>query len=941
MAKDTIKDFTLSGAWISSIDPLKIGYENFSELENYRYSENGVERIQGYSKINTTALTTYYKGRNGIQLKTPHTVPSYILVQEYDIDVSGSVIKSNTTAVPNQGDFSATVVHTDAAGAGIGQFSEFPSFNIGYCNEQESCVWAGDEMRTAAFIKMASISGLTVTNPINYTLEINNTLQSSGNTVSLSGANLEFLVGSTRPLKAIKAYVETANDTASSLTGFYWDGDSWEALGNIVDGTKPGTISFAQTGIISFDTTVSTAKTAYIEGMVLYFYKFVLSAGSTTLYHMTVDAPFQDIVDIWDGVYRTCIQFQALRSGTFEDYTLEINEPSSAQYPIVAEIGGLETSDSIVLVFTERQCGINWALIAGLTNNTASSVTIKYWDGSSYTTVGTVYDGTASSSKSLNQSGVMSWNPPLEPLEHARQIFGVYGYAYEITFSATLNNKKAVGTHTTGANSATLKDTSQKWVVNELVGMTVYNVTDGSSGPITANTDMVVTATLAGGTENDWDVNDVYSISPMKGGVAVDLVTGIPAQRTMRPYKFPLMYKNRVMLCGDVVGKEEHRIDYGVMGAPDVYNGEDSSANGQSIYLGGSGKITGGTRIYNRFGASILDTALFFMATSTYLLNGTYPGDFSVYKISSNYGCPAPLTICTAEIGYEVEADALRNIALWLSYQGPVLFDAAVVIPIPGIEKFFDPRKSSCINFDAITNARAWFDPVNMEWNLCIPSGSSQVTNNTWLTLDLKRKRWYQRNVNSGQWPQTAFQVEDIYGKKYIYSHVDTGYLMRLENGTTWDGEDINYKIKSADILPFDTTWIQSRITQFKLLTQIPEFIDQAPTASITISVNHYKNGETVGVPLQDIVISKSDYMEDHVLVNEDAESIVTEDGDEIILNFFNETRHLRKTQAVSFYGWSHQFEFILSSDEYDYVENYSRNILAWAFQAEQVREDL
>lgn len=936
-----IKDFVFNGQWLSNIDPLKIGDENFAELENYRYGDNGVERIEGYSEINTTALTTYYKGRSGIQLKTPHTTKSYILVQEYDIDLSASIIKSNVASVPDQGDFSATTIHTDASGAGLGRFSEFPNFNIGYCNEQEACIWAGDEMRTAAFIRMASISGLTPSNPVGYTTEINNTLQTSGNTITLSGSNLEFLIGSTRPLKAIKLYIKTANTTNSSLTGFDWDGDSWEALDNIDDDTKPGDISCAETGIVKFDTTVSTAKVAYIDGMLLYFYKFVLSAGSTTIYHVTVDAPFQDIVDIWDGVYRTCIQFQLSRSSTYEDYTLEINEPSSAQYPIVAELGGLGISDKLVLIFEERMSALNWAMIAGLTNDVAASVTIKYWNGATFFTVGTVYDGTSANSKSLNQGGVMSWNPPAETSEHQRQMFGVTGFAYEISWDAILNNKKAIGTHTTGANAAALKDTAQEWTANELIGKTVNNTADGSSGPITANTDQVVTATLAGGTDDDWDVNDAYTISPYKEGVSVDMVVGIPAQRTIRPYRFPFMYKNRVMLCADVVGKEEHRIDFGAMNAPDVHNGDDSSAYGQSLYFGGSGKLMGAAQIYNRFGSSILDTALLYMITSTYLLNGTYPGDFRIYKISSNYGCPAPLTISTAEVGYEVAPDALRNISIWLSYQGPILFDAAVIIPIPGVEMYFDPRKSSCINFDAIENSRAWFDPVKMEWNLGIPSGSTQTTINVWICLDLKRKRWYKKNINEGEWPQLGFPVEDIYGKKYMYGHVDTGYMLRLENGTTWNGETIEYKIKSADILPFGTTWLQSRITQYKILTQVPEFIDQAADSEITISINHYKNGETVATALKDITIAKSDYMEDHILVNEDTDRIVTEDGDGIILNFFNEVRHLRKTQAVSLKGWSHQFEIKMDSDEYDYVTNYSRNVLAWAFQAEDVREDL
>ena len=156
-----IKEFNLSGQLLTSVDPLKIGPEDFSVLENYRYGINGIERTEGNSKINTTALTTNYKGRSGIQLKTPQTTKSRVLVHEYDIDVGSPIIKQNTTAIPSQGDFAAATLYTAASGAQDGRFSEFPNFNIAYCNEVEACVYAGDEMRVAAFILIASLSGLT------------------------------------------------------------------------------------------------------------------------------------------------------------------------------------------------------------------------------------------------------------------------------------------------------------------------------------------------------------------------------------------------------------------------------------------------------------------------------------------------------------------------------------------------------------------------------------------------------------------------------------------------------------------------------------------------------------------------------------------------------------------------------------------------------------
>jgi len=68
------------------------------------------------------------------------------------------------------------------------------------------------------------------------------------------------------------------------------------------------------------------------------------------------------------------------------------------------------------------------------------------------------------------------------------------------------------GSHTGSNGASTLEDTGKSWETNGLVGLTVTNSTDGSSGTITANTATTVTATLTGGTDNDWDTDDVYDI---------------------------------------------------------------------------------------------------------------------------------------------------------------------------------------------------------------------------------------------------------------------------------------------------------------------------------------------------------------------------------------------------------------------------------------------
>ncbi len=71
----------------------------------------------------------------------------------------------------------------------------------------------------------------------------------------------------------------------------------------------------------------------------------------------------------------------------------------------------------------------------------------------------------------------------------------------------------ATGTHTAVASATIMTDATAHFVAGELVGLTIENVTDGSSGVITANTETTVTVVaLAGGIANQWATDDVYSI---------------------------------------------------------------------------------------------------------------------------------------------------------------------------------------------------------------------------------------------------------------------------------------------------------------------------------------------------------------------------------------------------------------------------------------------
>jgi len=76
-------------------------------------------------------------------------------------------------------------------------------------------------------------------------------------------------------------------------------------------------------------------------------------------------------------------------------------------------------------------------------------------------------------------------------------------------------NVGLAGTHDGGDNEATvMTDSGESWPTNSLIGATITNTTDSSSGTITANTGTTITvASLSGGTDNDWDTGDAFVVS--------------------------------------------------------------------------------------------------------------------------------------------------------------------------------------------------------------------------------------------------------------------------------------------------------------------------------------------------------------------------------------------------------------------------------------------
>ena len=815
------------GQWLPNVEPELIGPQNFKTLQNMRYRDGGIEGTQGSSKINTSIVNTvYYRPLSGYHFKKDRPAESHVLLQCYNYNGTKSKVFENKTDIPDQGNFETDAIHDDepygtttgayghhtlavqalfSSGATHGifvgasqltsgathgivaeeidvdetitsdtlqaRFCEGPMGHVVYSNGVESMVWGGDASRTAAFVSSTSNVQNSVTNPRDFTVVVNNEYTTVGESAAVSsyvtGGTAYFLVGAPRPISGISFYQSVVNPLSGKTVYCQeWNNSTWADL-NITNDTSLG---LSQTsGKVSFPSTVSTSKPKFLAGRLLYWYQCRVEGGAS-IYNVTLDIPWQGLVDLWDGEYRTCIGFHAYRNGDYKDWTLDVAQGSSDLYPIGAEIGGMGTKDHVILMFSDRMQAIQFKMLSGNTSVFASGITHYTWDGTDFVRSGVTYDETAGGGVTpLGQSGILTWSPPEEGKEFRRTLFGRFGYAYKIEWGGVL-----------------------------------------------------------GGT------------GPPDDAVIIDLVYGIPAPLKVDNFKFPVFYKNRLFLLGYLKGNTPNRIDFCAPNSVDVWNGSQTSHDGKySLYVGGGEEISAAIQIYNRYGSDLTNNLLIFKNNETYMMTGNEPtgtDKFLVHTISKNIGCPAPFTLVTAEVGYEmIPGELQRNVVLWLSATGPILFDGSTPVPVHGIDSYFDEAHVNYVGTTAISLANGWYDSYYGEYNLRV--------GDHWFAYDLRRRRWFSRDTGVAELPRFAFPVTDTKGMRYMYAGMDDGYLRRLENGTTWDGTSIEQIIETGDFPLDGDPWHETRLRTIKLGNKV---ISEAATVRVDLFKNSGYSGKSV-----------------------------------------------------------------------------------------------
>ncbi len=996
------KEIPLTGKLVTNEDPALIG-TNFQTLKNMRQTRTNPKGIGGYTKINSTALSNP-KIRSGIHFRKEQPAESHVLVESYDSNTANPEIYQNTTAIPGTGDFTSSI-YTPTNGAGRGRWSLAPDGYVAYTNGEETCLWGGVESQVGGFINydpaetffkdqtdqisdtVSSGSGHVATlkrvtesttddvlllhlenndtdDGTGHTLDDSNVTYNSGakkwgsygavfngtdavltvpthadfdfsgadatwtidfwgtvddlannhyfyykatdddnyfacfittggavqvshfdtaeetlnstagfftadgvisagtqyhievvrnasswyifvdgqlkqnltdtqdidtesgdvligsngtayydgnideyrvSTIARHTSNFELpiaaygdrtvtymYVGAIMPLEGIKFYVSTANATNATASVDYWSGSAWESVSSLSDGTSSGSKSLAQTGTMTFTSTATTAKVKSIKGVLLYWYRVSIPSmdDSVGVNYVTVQTPFQKIKDIWDGLSRRVTSFYQYTTA-YNDYTGNVREDDydSGNAATYVNLHGQTSSQYLLCGFTERQTGIRFNIVGGKGNDTANTVaTVSYWDGSAWVSVGDITDDTSESNISFAQSGLITWNALGDGVEFQTEFTG-----------APKESASATGT--------TVQSPSLYY----------YKIS--------------LNQTLSGDGSNH-----LYLVN----------LTGIPAQKIISEYKFPLNAMNRLWLFSDQKGRKNLSI-CSSESTVNVFNGDDSIP----LSWGDESEITGSAWLYSQYGASIYSILLVFKKSEMWALIGNNPEEWKQYRVSSSIGCVAPETIRVIELPEDQTKGVNRSsVVVFQGANGIYMSDGRPpVLVSKDIGDLFDKRESN-ITQSLVDDSFAFIDKENSEYHWCFGQGSSIDSE---FVLDYSRMQWFE--IDRTLDLQAGIEVEDTNGVTYTYGCSDTGYALRLEHGNSFDGTAITHTMQFGDIALHGegSISVQTDAEYHLLVAKAKSTTDQ------NIAVTHYGDSSTTGTSLT-MSPSKSGY---------------------------------------------------------------------------------
>jgi hypothetical protein len=887
-----------------------------------------------------------------------------------------------------------TVVWMARAGDASGTFGISPNGNLVYCNGRENYIYSGNETEVGAFISINPSDETDIqdyTEIINNSYADSNNIvtipvygggidaytmghwsydnaytDDSGKNHTMTNVGCSFTTNSdkllmgTHSLYGVTAYTsrDITGDADFDLTGgiftvsfrlraesvaasrglfmFYKDSGTWLGIGVDANGSlslqmtdDAGAHLLGTAGLATPNNTIIVNQKHTIEfsrDASHNWYIFVDGNLKATVNDTSV--PVADYVGMYHG---TSTSHTYAFHGTMDEVKVDVGIcrhtvgyiPNSAAYSATGVTS---------IYIASPQCLDRIKCYVKTINTTAAAAAVYYWNGTAWTAVSSLVDGTSVGGESLAATGTLTWSS-IETVSKQKIINNNLAYWIKVDFG-NIDHTTTLYKVTNGFSfqkirnawdgeelyiqsfmqyTTTFKDytintleedyisadtgtyasiggmTSIQYVIvgfqQRVLGLKPIFITDKVNTTAATVLDVkyyngttwVSVFGLTDGTSNNsisfaqngtisWNMIDkineklytpnndtplyYYKLSfdkTLSADVYIDLITGIPVQEDITGYTVPIKWLNSIFLCGEKYG-HGNKIIGSEISTDSIFTGYNSFEG----YLGDTDNILAGCTLYARYSSALHETLLLMKQNSTWLLDGSSFENIVSYQISNIYGILSPKTLKVCDLGYEIADGINKAVAIWQTNTCIVMFDNNSIIEISQdinniFTDMYNTSKTDRINYLYSNKCTSFYDPIYKEYHFLYCANTSAVINAEYV-FDITRKKWYFVDRSTKDL-QCGLNVHDTKGNKYSYGILSTGFVERLDYGTSFDGDTIVCTLRTPDKPIGETIEYEDRIRQVKIIGKVSD-------SASTVSVTHYSDTDTTGETLNSITQS-------------------------------------------------------------------------------------
>lgn len=309
----------------------------------------------------------------------------------------------------------------------------------------------------------------------------------------------------------------------------------------------------------------------------------------------------------------------------------------------------------------------------------------------------------------------------------------------------------------------------------------------------------------------------------LSADVQLFFVGGIPAPEDIPGHKFAVHHVDRLWLWGNE--KDPLKGSCTAKDTAQVVRGLDTA----DIFL--KNKPVAGVSLFERYGSTAANVQLVCESSRTWAIVGETVENFSPNCIDESNGCTSADTMDVATV--EVLPGTFRRVGIWQAQNAIVMSDGSTVTDLSrDIRDKFDPLHENYIGAATLATCTGKIDVLHNEYVWVIPGVTCWV-------LDILRRKWSEKPLAATKRITCARTVYDTNGLPYFYGATNSGYLYRLDYGTSIDNIGIPFVLQLADIAPTGNIQDRTEVCSFRLVGKAKS------TTSQKVLVEHFLDSDT------------------------------------------------------------------------------------------------